>query len=566
MQLPFTLPPYPDEILGSWLARNELHNGKGAWLALLQELGSGVEECCFFDIPDYSPELAALLEALGAPSYQQVLLNLTTVPYWLAFDAAQPEQGILSGTENVPLLHGQHDRLVRNPRYLIKDYRSQVGIRFCPVCLTQDIRAVGEPYWHRVHQLPNVTICPEHRVRLLSNCERCTRRCAPQHERRILLPRLACICGYDLSTVIISPILDEVRLKLVEISVDALRSGVPSYDRRQLHEFLLSKASVSKQNKIVAEAYGGYTTTIREAEKRQVSDVRWVWFPEYRYITRVRAVNVCALLAALKLGLPTLDSISEVSVLPADRRDGLQIPTVRQAQEFILRRLRKGPGAYVWHTTDVHYWVIRLLDPNWLTRHFPQKTALRAPPSIKDDRVSIKQNLAGKWRLKEVKSTAAFARARVRDQSWLRDQCAKLKRSRTRRQPINSTRSTKSNRRTLPPANVRHRQALRSALRAMLLDEGYPVTVTAAELGARAQLGFCITNNTLNSDPNLLAEVRQARRELPSRRIMWAVRQLQSRQAPISVAAVATCARLSRHKSSSELIRHLLGDLVERRN
>ena len=39
-------------------------------------------------------------------------------------------------------------------------------LRFCPECNKRDYQAYGELYWHRVHQIPGVLICPEHKVML----------------------------------------------------------------------------------------------------------------------------------------------------------------------------------------------------------------------------------------------------------------------------------------------------------------------------------------------------------------------------------------------------------------
>lgn len=37
-----------------------------------------------------------------------------------------------------------------------------VRVRFCPACLVEDDQQHGQAYWHRVHQLPGVWICPHH--------------------------------------------------------------------------------------------------------------------------------------------------------------------------------------------------------------------------------------------------------------------------------------------------------------------------------------------------------------------------------------------------------------------
>jgi hypothetical protein len=36
--------------------------------------------------------------------------------------------------------------------------------RFCPVCVTNDRKELGETYWHRLHQLPGILTCPRHNV------------------------------------------------------------------------------------------------------------------------------------------------------------------------------------------------------------------------------------------------------------------------------------------------------------------------------------------------------------------------------------------------------------------
>ncbi|TFI52628.1 hypothetical protein BLD44_020415 [Mastigocladus laminosus UU774] len=37
-------------------------------------------------------------------------------------------------------------------------------LKFCPVCAIEDSQQFGEPYWHRLHQVPGVQVCPIHQV------------------------------------------------------------------------------------------------------------------------------------------------------------------------------------------------------------------------------------------------------------------------------------------------------------------------------------------------------------------------------------------------------------------
>ncbi|MBB2184629.1 TniQ family protein [Lachnospiraceae bacterium MD1] len=38
--------------------------------------------------------------------------------------------------------------------------------RYCPECMKEDIQNFGEMYWHRLHQITEVLICPKHKVPL----------------------------------------------------------------------------------------------------------------------------------------------------------------------------------------------------------------------------------------------------------------------------------------------------------------------------------------------------------------------------------------------------------------
>lgn len=42
------------------------------------------------------------------------------------------------------------------------------SLRYCPICVQEDIKNYGEPYWHREHQLPLAMVCCVHHCRLQS--------------------------------------------------------------------------------------------------------------------------------------------------------------------------------------------------------------------------------------------------------------------------------------------------------------------------------------------------------------------------------------------------------------
>ena len=47
-------------------------------------------------------------------------------------------------------------------------------LRYCPLCIKEDIQKYGETYWHRVHHLPGVYFCPIHEIPILDSEMRIT--------------------------------------------------------------------------------------------------------------------------------------------------------------------------------------------------------------------------------------------------------------------------------------------------------------------------------------------------------------------------------------------------------
>ncbi|MEP0885407.1 TniQ family protein [Trichocoleus sp. ST-U3] len=42
-------------------------------------------------------------------------------------------------------------------------------LRFCPLCVQEDKKQFGECYWHRLHQVPGVEVCPIHQIAVINS-------------------------------------------------------------------------------------------------------------------------------------------------------------------------------------------------------------------------------------------------------------------------------------------------------------------------------------------------------------------------------------------------------------
>lgn len=104
LSVPFVPSPLPDEILGSWLARILLHNGPGTWQAVLAHCGYGRKiDASLFDLIDHNEKIDKLFALLGT-SYERVLVELTTLPYWLTFASSSNPSHCLERPQHEHLL------------------------------------------------------------------------------------------------------------------------------------------------------------------------------------------------------------------------------------------------------------------------------------------------------------------------------------------------------------------------------------------------------------------------------------------------------------------------------
>lgn len=59
-------------------------------------------------------------------------------------------------------------------------------VRYCPLCLADDFKRLGECYIHRAHQYVFVSVCHEHRAKLITHCEQCGIQLSDRYARFIL--------------------------------------------------------------------------------------------------------------------------------------------------------------------------------------------------------------------------------------------------------------------------------------------------------------------------------------------------------------------------------------------
>ena len=145
--------PYPDELIGSVFCRAGRHRGLSIKAMSVALFGTPRSRWTLL----LSDRLREFSGSMGTPA-RELLFRHTVFPYVTAFMGA-------AETERLAVL------LLGNNGYSLSTLDQSATIhpgiaRYCAECLSADLDRFGESYWHRSHNLPLVTICPEHRMPL----------------------------------------------------------------------------------------------------------------------------------------------------------------------------------------------------------------------------------------------------------------------------------------------------------------------------------------------------------------------------------------------------------------
>ena len=155
--------PYSDELFYGACSRYHERSGNASWRHTIQELFGDKCSGAVADLPTNIHLLMGQLSPNTKHTITGFVDNHTLVPFFRPFlpgSRAKKLDQIMSGNVvagNIHALLGLTASRIPNPRWL----------RFCPLCLREDERRYGEPYWHRSHQVPGVHVCHRHQMMLL---------------------------------------------------------------------------------------------------------------------------------------------------------------------------------------------------------------------------------------------------------------------------------------------------------------------------------------------------------------------------------------------------------------
>lgn len=160
--LDFFPTPYPDELWYSVISRYFMYSGyRSAIFALEAILGRKKPNLSVLFAEQINYTLSQLPN--GFITAEEIILKHTAYPYCVRYFSSERKEKLIDAMKRGNDSLAQATSL--SGMGTTKRFKGAC-LRYCPLCVEEDVRMYGETYWHRIHQIPDIRICPKHCVYL----------------------------------------------------------------------------------------------------------------------------------------------------------------------------------------------------------------------------------------------------------------------------------------------------------------------------------------------------------------------------------------------------------------
>jgi hypothetical protein len=149
--------PYPDELLYSVCARYSALMGYPNKITATSDFFGGTGVAAVVDLPNRLDYLINALPPGHLYSVDELIHRHTHYPFYAPF---LPRDRALLVRDT--MRSGGNNRVAERIGISADRLKMPTHLRFCPSCAQQDKARFGETYWHRIHQVPGVEVCPHH--------------------------------------------------------------------------------------------------------------------------------------------------------------------------------------------------------------------------------------------------------------------------------------------------------------------------------------------------------------------------------------------------------------------
>ncbi len=152
---------YPDELVYSWFCRYYVHSGYLTNTAALKEI---LYNRCNNPSKEFlghlNPEMLKAIQRMYP--IEDIIINHTMYPQYARFIPLEQKKRALH--------HIAYDFCDAHHLFaILPRTESDRYLKYCPMCAAEDRQQFGEAFWHRLHQLRNMQICPLHSCMLIDS-------------------------------------------------------------------------------------------------------------------------------------------------------------------------------------------------------------------------------------------------------------------------------------------------------------------------------------------------------------------------------------------------------------
>jgi hypothetical protein len=152
---------HPDETLYSAFARYSMLNGNTNYKHTIQDLFGVTTKR---SVPDFPSNIQTILNRFPQINLkpEEVIYKHTLVPFYTPFIPEDRVKKIIQ-----KMINSDGSRIHTQVGINASNIRTNRTLKHCPQCIKEDIHLLGETYWHRVHQLPGIFVCPKHKIPII---------------------------------------------------------------------------------------------------------------------------------------------------------------------------------------------------------------------------------------------------------------------------------------------------------------------------------------------------------------------------------------------------------------
>lgn len=150
--------PYKDEILYSTLARYHLRSGNSSYKATMIDLYGDYDVTAVVDLPANIGRLIENMPMGNKYTSEYIIFNHTLYSLYSCFLPLERAEKVFDS-----MVKSKGGDIYTRTGIMASSITMNRYFMFCPECMKEDLEKNGEYYWHRIHQVPCITLCTKHK-------------------------------------------------------------------------------------------------------------------------------------------------------------------------------------------------------------------------------------------------------------------------------------------------------------------------------------------------------------------------------------------------------------------